>query len=85
MTLPSLSLPSRLWLSWVCAFRVLFDGQFAARVTALREAAPQPEELPAPSPRRDEVRHPHPRQEQHHHQRGKKVGMPPDEGNRDRK
>jgi hypothetical protein len=42
MSLPSLSLPSRLWLSWVCAFRVLFDGQFAARVAALRETAAEP-------------------------------------------
>lgn len=50
MSLPSLSLPSRLWLSWVCAFRVLFDGQFAARVAQLRDGAAQPEELPAPSP-----------------------------------
>lgn len=49
MSLSTLSLPSRLWLSWLCAFRVLFDGQFAARVAALREAAPQPEELPAPN------------------------------------
>jgi hypothetical protein len=48
MSLPSLSLASRLWLSWVCAFRVLFDGQFAARVAALREAGPEPEPLPAP-------------------------------------
>jgi hypothetical protein len=48
MTLPSLSLPSRLWLSWVCAFRVLFDGQFAARVAELRAAAPEADELPAP-------------------------------------
>jgi hypothetical protein len=47
MSLPSLSLPSRLWLSWVCAFRVLFDGQFAARVAALREAVSQPAELAA--------------------------------------
>ncbi len=50
MSLPSLSLPSRLWLSWVCAFRVLFDGQFAARVAQLRHGAAEPEELPAPSP-----------------------------------
>lgn len=49
MSLPSLSLASRLWLSWVCAFRVLFDGQFAARVAALREAVPEPEGLPAPN------------------------------------
>ena len=55
MSLPSLSLPSRLWLSWVCAFRVLFDGPFAARVAALREAAPQPEALPAAGARLRDV------------------------------
>ena len=49
MTVPSLSLPGRLWLSWVCAFRVLFDGQYAARVAQLREGAEEPEALPAPS------------------------------------
>jgi hypothetical protein len=53
MSLPTLSLPSRLWLSWVCAFRVLFDGQFAARVAALREAAPSPEQLAEPPAARD--------------------------------
>jgi hypothetical protein len=54
MSLPSLSLPSRLWLSWVCAFRVLFDGAFAARVARLREVEPRTEELPAPAaPRRE--------------------------------
>jgi hypothetical protein len=54
MSPPSLSFPSRLWLSWVCAFRVLFDGQFAARVAGLREPAVRSEELPAPpTPRRD--------------------------------
>ena len=55
MSLPSLSLPSRLWLSWVCAFRMLFDGQFAARVARLREAEPVPEELPAPETSRRDV------------------------------
>lgn len=49
MSSPSLSLPARLWLSWVCAFRVLFDGQYAARVARLNEPAPVPDELPAPS------------------------------------
>ena len=48
MTVPSLSLPSRLWLSWSCFFRVLFDGHFAARVAALREREAS-EALPAPS------------------------------------
>jgi hypothetical protein len=40
-----LSLPSRLWLSWACFFRILFDGNFAARVAALRDT----EALPVPS------------------------------------
>lgn len=54
MSPPSLSFPSRLWLSWVCAFRVLFDGQFAARVARQRESEARAEELPAAAaPRRD--------------------------------
>ncbi len=40
----SLKVPSRLWLAWVAWFRVLFDGEFAARV----ERARRPSE-PAPS------------------------------------
>jgi hypothetical protein len=48
MTVPSLSLSSRL----ACAFRVLFDGQLAARVAALSDTAtpalPQPSEPAAP-------------------------------------
>lgn len=47
MTVTSLSLPSRLWLSWVAAFRILFDGGFAARVASLSEQAS--EALPEPS------------------------------------
>jgi hypothetical protein len=46
MSVTSLPFPSRIWLSWVCAFRVLFDGHFAARVAGLREAAAEPEVLP---------------------------------------
>lgn len=44
MTVTSLSLWSRFWLSWVCAFRVLFDGKYAARVAELggEAAAAQP-------------------------------------------
>jgi hypothetical protein len=40
------SLFTRLWFAWLCFFRVLFDGAFAARVRAARE----PERLPAPEP-----------------------------------
>jgi len=54
MTVSSLSLPSRLWLSWVCAFRVLFDGRFAARVAGL-SGATQAEALPLPSPQQEQV------------------------------
>jgi len=36
MTETSVPLLTRLWLSWVCAFRVLFDPRFAAQVAALR-------------------------------------------------
>jgi hypothetical protein len=50
MMVPSLSLSNRLWLSWSCFFRVLFDGRFAARVAALREREAS-EALPAPSDR----------------------------------
>jgi len=47
MTVRSISLFERLWLSWVCAFRVLFDARFAARVAELRSGSAAPE--PAPS------------------------------------
>jgi hypothetical protein len=56
MTVPSLSLPSRLWLAWLSAFRILFDGRFAAKVAALPAAdAPEPsaqpeEDLVTPAP-----------------------------------
>jgi hypothetical protein len=47
MSVTSLPLPSRIWLSWVCAFKVLFDGRFAARVADLRDEASPTEALPA--------------------------------------
>ena len=51
----SLPLLSRLWLSWLTSFRILFDGRFAAQVARLKDggapAAPaQPAELPAEAP-----------------------------------
>ena len=49
MTVTSVSLLERIWLSWVCGFRILFDAAFAARVAALREAAAAPEALPLPA------------------------------------
>jgi hypothetical protein len=39
---------TRLWFAWVCFFRVLFDGAFAARVWGARELAALPEPAPAP-------------------------------------
>ncbi|MCC6559078.1 MAG: DUF2760 domain-containing protein [Polyangiaceae bacterium] len=48
----TLSLATRLWFAWVCFFRVLFDGSFAARAWRAREAEPalppaaEPEEAP---------------------------------------
>lgn len=41
---------TRLWFAFVCLFRVLFDGRFAARVWRAREAEPAlpPAEPPAP-------------------------------------
>jgi len=36
MTVTSLPLLSRIWLSWVTSFRILFDGQFAQSVAMLR-------------------------------------------------
>ncbi len=52
--MPETSLPfaTRLWFAWVCFFRVLFDGEFAARAFAARAALPAPEpepQLPAPA------------------------------------
>ncbi len=47
---------TRLWFAWLCFFRVLFDGAFAARAFHAREPAalpapaPEPEPKPAPKP-----------------------------------
>lgn len=49
MTVTSLPLLSRLWLSWVAAFRILFDGAYAARVSSLSEQSS--EALPEASPK----------------------------------
>ena len=40
MTVTSLPLLRRIWLSWVSSFRILFDGRFAAKVASLRESGP---------------------------------------------
>jgi hypothetical protein len=45
-----LPLATRLWFAWLCFFRILFDGRFAARVWGAREApqlAPPPSVQPA--------------------------------------
>ena len=43
--MPETSLPftTRLWFAWVCFFRVLFDGSFAARAWSARDALPPAE------------------------------------------
>lgn len=45
----SLSLPSRLWLVLSCAFRILFEREFAAKVAGLRAEQEPIEALSAPS------------------------------------
>lgn len=52
-----LSLTKRLWLAWVCWFRILVDGRFASRVEAARtgelgapESEPEVNEIPDPAP-----------------------------------
>ena len=46
MSGPSVSFLGRLWLAWVCSFRVLFDGQFAAQVAELKNGEPARVSLP---------------------------------------
>src|SRR4051794_3435234 len=43
MTVTSVPLLNRIWLSWVTSFRILFDGRFASQVAALRTGGAQPE------------------------------------------
>jgi hypothetical protein len=38
----TLSLATRLWFAWLCFFRVIFDGSFAARVWSARTPAQLP-------------------------------------------
>ena len=44
---PDLSFLTRLWFAWLCSFRVLFDGRFAARVWTVRDAPALPAAAPA--------------------------------------
>ena len=46
MTVTSLPLLSRIWLSWLASFRILFDGRFAASVAFLREGGTPSESKP---------------------------------------
>jgi hypothetical protein len=53
----ALPFATRLWFAWLCFFRVLFDGAFAGRLWAVREAPslpmgepPKPPAAPAPTP-----------------------------------
>ncbi len=57
MTEAPLPFSTRLWFAWVCLFRVLFDGAFAARAFAVQDGMPAlppaekdraPEPAPAP-------------------------------------
>ena len=43
MTVTSVPLLRRIWLSWVTSFRILFDGRFAAKVALLPDGDAQPE------------------------------------------
>jgi hypothetical protein len=55
----TLSLPTRLWFAWLCFFRVLFDGSFAARLWSVRSPSALPA-APAPEPTREPARAPSP-------------------------
>ncbi|HEY3255340.1 MAG TPA: DUF2760 domain-containing protein [Polyangiaceae bacterium] len=46
MTVTSVPLLSRIWLSWSTSFRILFDARFAAEVKSLRDGDPQSESKP---------------------------------------
>jgi len=54
--LPPVPFVSRLWLAWVCWFRIVFDGAFAARVQRAAQDEPslpepeKPKSLEAPKP-----------------------------------
>ena len=50
--MPETTLPflTRIWFAWVCYFRILFDGAFAARAFAARLPAATPERTPTRTP-----------------------------------
>jgi Domain of unknown function (DUF2760) len=49
-----LAFSTRIWFAWMCFFRVLFDGAFAARAFSAREPAALPE-APPPPPARESL------------------------------
>lgn len=49
-----LSFVTRLWFAWACLFRVLFDGAFAGRAFAVRDAMPALPPAKEPEPKRAE-------------------------------
>ncbi len=52
----SLPLATRIWFAWICFFRVLFDGEFAARAFRARDPNDvEPEEPELPAPKVDEA------------------------------
>lgn len=52
-----LPLATRFWFAWLCFFRVLFDGAFAARAWEAREPkALPPAPAPAPEPKPVEIK-----------------------------
>ncbi|MEO7035214.1 MAG: DUF2760 domain-containing protein [Polyangiaceae bacterium] len=46
----SVSFVGRVWLAWVCSFRVLFDARFAARVAELKRSEAERASLPPAAP-----------------------------------
>ena len=48
VTETSLPFATRLWFAWVCFFRILADGSFAARAWGVREGSPELPPAPAP-------------------------------------
>lgn len=54
---------TRLWFAWVCFFKVLFDGVFAAKAFAAAKALPEPEAPklePKPEPKPEPKKEPKP-------------------------
>lgn len=54
---------TRLWFAWLCFFKVLFDGRFAAEAFRAHKALPAPEAEPKPEPKPEPVAVPAPKVE----------------------